>query len=148
MKFRAKLELHGKTATGFEVPPEVVEGLGSGKRVPVWVTINGYRYRNTVAPYGGQFFIGVSAEHRMGAGVNAGDELDVELVLDTEPRVIEIPPDLQAALDDEPETKAFFEKLSYSNKSGHVQGLLGAKTDETRQRRLEKSMSLFRQGKS
>ena len=76
-KFRAKLELAGKTATGMEVPAKVVDILGAGKRPPVRVTINGYTYRNTVAVYGGRFLLGVSAQNREGARVAAGDVVDV-----------------------------------------------------------------------
>ena len=134
--FRATLELHGKTATGFNVPAEVVESLGAGKRPPVRVTINGYTYRNTVAVYGGVYLLGVSAEHRQGAGVAAGDVLDVELVLDTEPRAVSVPADLAAALDAQPLVRRRFDALSYSQQSGHVQSVEGAKTEATRQRRI------------
>jgi hypothetical protein len=148
MKFTTKLELGGKTATGFTVPPEVVEALGKGKKPPVKVTINGYTYRNTVAVYGGVYMLGVSAEHREGAGVEAGDEIEVDLELDTEPRVLEIPADLTEALEQEPEAKAYFESLSYSNKRRHVLAIEGAKAAETRQRRIEKSVGMFKEGKN
>jgi hypothetical protein len=138
MRFRTPLVLHGKTATGFDVPASVVEALGGGKRPPVRVTINGYTYRNTVAVYGDQYLIGVSAEHRQGAGVAAGDVLDVELELDTAPREISVPPDLAAALDAAPRARAAFDALSYSTRSGHVQSVEAAKTTATRQRRIAK----------
>jgi Domain of unknown function (DUF1905) len=77
MRFQATLELGGRTATGIEVPSEVVTGLGSHKRPPVMVTINGFSYRSTIATMGGRFLIPVSAEVRKHAGVEAGDELDV-----------------------------------------------------------------------
>jgi hypothetical protein len=85
MRFRAIVHLNGKTATGIPVPPEVVESLGSSKRSPVRVTINGHTYRSTVAPMCGEFLLPVSAEHRRSAGVEAGDEVDVEIELDNEP---------------------------------------------------------------
>lgn len=85
MRFRATVKQSGKTATGIEVPPEVVEGLGSGKRPAVSVTIGGYTYRSTVASMGGVFMLPLSAEHRSGAGVSAGDEVDVDVELDTAP---------------------------------------------------------------
>jgi len=78
-KFRTKLLSAGKTATGFEVPESAVAQLGAGKRPAVNVTINGFTYRNTVAVYGGKFLVGVSAENREGAGVKAGDMLEVTL---------------------------------------------------------------------
>jgi len=138
MRFRAPLVLHGKTATGFDVPAEVVEALGGGKRPPVRVTINGYTYRNTVAVYGGLYLIGVSAEHRQGAGVAAGDVLDVELELDTAPREVTVPSDLADALDAAPGARSAFDALSFSTRSGHVQSVEGAKTEATRQRRIAK----------
>ena len=99
MKFRGKLLLGGKTATGIVVPADVVEGLGSGKRPAVRVTINGrHTYRNTIAPYNGQFMLSVSAEQRAAAGVAAGDELDVDVELDTEPRTVTVPADFEEAL--------------------------------------------------
>ena len=93
MRFKTTLESAGKTATGFRVPPDVVASLGKGKRPPVVVTIKGYSYRNTVAVYGDEYLIGVAAEHRAGAGVKAGDELDVDLELDTAPREVDVPED-------------------------------------------------------
>lgn len=147
MKFRTTLESAGKTATGFTIPPELVEGLGAGRRPPVTVTINGYTYRNTVAVMGGVYMIGVSAEHRAGAGVAAGDVLDVEIELDTAPRQIDVPDDLAVALDAEPEARQMFDSLSYSNQRWHVLQVTGAKTDETRQRRIANSVNMFKQGR-
>lgn len=146
MKFRATLELHGKTATGFRIPPEVVAALGQGKRPPVCVTINGHAYRNTVAVMGGVFMIGVSAEHRAAAGVQAGDEIEVDLELDTDPREVTVPPDLAEALDRDADAKRRFESLSYSHKLQHVHAIEQAKTAETRQRRIAKAISALRQG--
>jgi hypothetical protein len=91
MRFRATVELGGKTATGVEVPQDVVEGLRSGKRPAVRVTINGYTYRSSVGSMGGRFMLGISAEVRTGAGVQAGDEVDIDVELDTEPREVSVP---------------------------------------------------------
>ena len=148
MKFRAVIELGGKTATGFQVPPEVVEALGSGKRPAVTVRIGGHTYRSTVAPMGGASYIPLAAENREAAGVAAGDEVEVEVELDTAPRTVDVPPDLAAALDAEPSARAFFDGLSNSNKKWHVLSVVGAKTDETRQRRIEKSVAMLREGRA
>jgi hypothetical protein len=147
MKFRSTLLLGGKTATGIEVPPEVVEGLGSGKRPAVSVTIKNYTYRSTVATMGGAFMLPVSAEVRERAGVAAGDEVEVELQLDTAPREVTVPPDFTAALDQGPEARRFFDSLSYSNQLRIVLQIDGARTPETRQRRIEKSVSNLREGR-
>jgi len=147
MRFRTTVDLNGTTATGMRVPPEIVEALGSGKRPPVLVTINGYTYRSTVAVMGGESLIGVSSENRAGAGVAAGDEVDVELELDTAARTVTVPADFAAALDEDPTARATFDGLSYSNKSWHVLSIDGAKTDETRQRRIVRSIDALREGR-
>jgi len=141
------MEMAGKTAMGFQVPPEVVESFGAGKRPPVTVTINGYTYRNTVAVYGGTYLIGVAAEHRVPARVKGGDVVDVDLELDTAPREVSVPPELQAALDADTAAKATFEKLSYSNKSWHALQVTGTNNPETRARRIEKSIAALREGR-
>ena len=120
MRFRTTIEQSGKTATGIQVPEEVVQALGSGKRPAVKVTVNGYSYRSTVAVLDGRYMVGVSAEHRAGAGVAGGDEVDVDIDLDTAPREVRVPADLAAALETEPEARRTFDGLSYSNKSWHV----------------------------
>jgi uncharacterized protein YdeI (YjbR/CyaY-like superfamily) len=107
----------------------------------VRVTINGHSWRSTVAVMGGRNLVGVSAENRAAAGVAAGDEIDVELVLDTEKREVEVPADLAAALAASPAAGAAFAALSYSNKSRHVLSVEGAKTDETRARRIAKAVA-------
>jgi hypothetical protein len=125
VRFRTTILQSGKTATGIRVPDEIVEALGSGRRPAVKVTINGYTYRSTVAVMGGDYMIGVSAENRGAAGVAGGDEVDVELELDTAPREVVVPEDFAAALDAEPAARRTFDGLSYSNKSWHVLSIEG-----------------------
>jgi hypothetical protein len=147
MRFHATILQSGKTATGIEVPNDVVEALGAGRRPPVKVTINGFTYRSTIAALGGVSMVGISAENRAGAGVAGGDEVDVEIELDTQPRQVDVPADFAAALDADPRARATFDGLSYSNRSWHVLSIEGAKTDETRQRRIAKSLEALREGK-
>ena len=147
MRFHTTI-LGDTTKTGIQVPEEVVEALGSGKRPAVTVTINGYTYRNTVAVMGGVFMVGVSAKHREGAGVAGGDEVDVDIELDTAPREVTVPADLAGALDAEPEARRTFDGLSYSNRSWHVLQVEGAKTDETRRRRIAKSVGTLKEGRA
>jgi Bacteriocin-protection, YdeI or OmpD-Associated/Domain of unknown function (DUF1905) len=148
MRFTTTLDSAGKTAAGFRVPREVVEALGKGKRPPVIVTINGYSYRNTVAVYGDEYLIGVAAEHRGPAGVTPGDLMEVHLELDTAPREVEVPSDFAEALDAAPDAKSAFESLSYSNKRRFTLSIEDAKTAETRQRRIEKSVAQLREGRT
>jgi hypothetical protein len=148
LRFRTTLLLAGKTATGFEVPADVGERLGSGKRPPVRVTIHGFTYRSTVAVYGGVFMIGVSAENRAGADVAAGDEVEVEVELDTDPREVTVPRDLSDALDRHPDARKRFDELSYSGRQGLVLPIETARTPETRQRRIDKAISVLRERQS
>lgn len=148
MKFTATILQSGKTATGIEVPPRVVAALGSSKKPSVVVTLNGYTYRSTVAVMGGKFMIPVSSEVRSAARVAGGDTLEVEIELDTAPRVLELPEDFALALSGDAVAKAFFEGLSYSNQRRHTLSIEGAKTPETRARRVHKAIEDLRSGKS
>ena len=127
----------GMNATGLQVPADVVTALNSGKRPKVIVTVNGYTYRSTVAAYGDVFMLPLSKEHREAAGVQAGDEVQVTLALDTEPRTVEVPEDLAAALDEGGVT-ADFDALAPSRRKEHVRQVTSAKAVETRQRRIAK----------
>jgi hypothetical protein len=144
MRFRATVELGGKTATGIEVPPDVVEGLGSGKRPAVNVTVNGHTYRSTIASMGGRYLLPLSAENRAAAGANAGDEVEVTVELDTAPRTVDVPADFQAALDTDPAARARFDALAYSHRLRHVLAINEAKAPETRQRRIAKAIEMLR----
>ena len=136
MDFTTTVELGGKTATGMEVPAEVVSALGAGKKPAVRVTVGGHTYRSTVATMGGRFLLPLSAENRTAAGVAAGDTVAVHVELDTEPRTVELPPDLAAALDADAEARRRFDSLSYSHQRRHALAVEGAKAEETRARRV------------
>lgn len=144
MQFRTTIQLHGKTATGIEVPDEIITSLGGGNRPPVRVTLAGYSYQTTVARMRGTFMFPVSAEVRERAGVTAGDELDVEIELDNAPRELTVPAELAEALERDPKAKQAFEKLSYTNRKRHTLAVEGAKTAETRQRRIAKALDELR----
>ena len=147
VSFRAVLLSAGKTATGIEVPDEAVAQLGSGRKPAVHVTINNYAYRSTVATMGGKFMLPVSAEIRSKAGVAAGEVADIVLRLDTDPREVDVPQDFKQALDAQVQASTFFGGLSYSNKLRIVLSVEGAKTPETRQRRIEKAVGDLAAGK-
>lgn len=147
--FRTKLLKGDGDTTGFVIPDKVVEALGQGKRPKVTVTINGgFSYPNTVAVMGGKYMIGISKERRKLAGVVGGETIEVTLELDDKPRVMEVPTDLKRALDADQAAKAYFATLSYSNQRKHIDPINDAKSPETRARRIEKSVALFRQGKN
>jgi hypothetical protein len=136
MRFSTTVDLHGKTATGMEVPPAVIEALGGGKKPAVTVTVGGHTYRTSIGSMGGRSLIPLSAEHRAAAGVAAGDAVEVDVELDTAPRTVEVPADLAAALDADPEVRRRFDGLSYSHQRRHVLAVEGAKAEATRARRV------------
>jgi hypothetical protein len=143
MEFHSTVELGGKTATGIEVPADVVESLDGGKRPPVTVTVGSHTYRTTVAPMGGRFMIPLSAENREAAGLSAGDEVRVEIALDTAPREMKAPDDLAAALVASPDAQTFFDSLSFSHKRSYVDWIVSAKKAETRERRVAQAVELL-----
>jgi hypothetical protein len=147
MKFRTTVLHSGKNITGMEIPEDVVTALGSGKKPPVRVTINGFTYRSSVAVMGGRYMVGISADNRAATGVAGGDEIDVDLVLDSEPREVDVPADFAAALDAEPAARTFFDGLSYSQRRWFVSGIEEAKKPETRLRRIDKAVERLASGR-
>lgn len=131
------LQEEGMNATGISVPAEVVVSLGKGKKPPVKVTINGgFTYRSTIAAYGDVYMLPLSQERRAAAGIQAGDEIEVTLELDLEPRTVDVPDDLAAALAAQPGAREAFDALSYSKRKEFVRQVEDAKTAETRTRRI------------
>ena len=133
--------------TGIEVPEVLVQQLGSGKKPAVAVEMNGYSYRSTVGVMSGKYLIPVSAAIRKATGLAGGDAIHVVLTLAAEPRTVDMPDDFAAALAAQPAAKAFFDGLSNSLQRYHVDNVAGAKSADTRQRRIEKSVQLFLDGK-
>ena len=145
--FKTTLHQTGNN-TGIVVPAEIVEALGGGKRPALNVTVNGFAYRSSLATMSGQYMISFSSDKRVATGLNGGDKIAVTLELDTAPRVMDVPPDLQKALEKDKAAKAYFATLSYSNQRRHIDPINDAKTPETRARRIEKSVVLFHDGKN
>jgi hypothetical protein len=133
--------------TGIVVPDELIESLGAGRRPAVVVNVNGYEYHNTVGVMGGRHMISISAAVRKDTGLKGGDEIHVVLTLAEGPREVAVPDDLAAALSADPAAGEFFASLSNSLRRYHVDNVNAAKTAETRQRRIDKALSLFQQGK-
>jgi hypothetical protein len=144
MKFTTTLLLGGKTATGIRVPDDALPTLGGGKRIPVSVTINGTRYPSTIAMMKGEPMIPVSAEIRAAAGIAAGDSITVELERDDTSRTVDLPAELAEALQADPAAARRFAALSYSNQRRHVLSVSGARTDETRTRRIQRVLDELR----
>ncbi|MDA1148160.1 MAG: DUF1905 domain-containing protein [Chloroflexi bacterium] len=148
MELTTELLSTGGTTTGFEVPDSLVEGLGGGRHPKVVVTVNGFTYRTSIARMGDRYMLGVSAERRAAAGLAAGEVVTLAIELDTAPREIEVPPALAAALAANEAASTFWATLSYSKQQWHTLQVSGAKTDETRARRVAKSIELLSSGKA
>ena len=145
MRFESRVELGGKTATGIPVPDDVVASLGESKRPAVTITVNGHTYRTTAVRMGGRFLVPLSAEHREAAGVAAGDDVTVDIALDTAPRDVDLPADLEAAMDDAARTT--YDGLSYTHRKEWVRWVEEAKKPETRATRIEKTVAGLREGR-
>lgn len=148
MRLRTTTERTGPNTAGIPVSDELLTALGGGRRPAVRVSLNGYSYRSTVGSMGGRALIPLSSAHRAAAAVEGGETLDIEIELDTTPRTVTVPDDLAAALAVAPTALATFERLSYSDKSWHVLQVEGAKSPETRARRIAKSVAMLAEGRS
>ncbi|NUO57729.1 MAG: DUF1905 domain-containing protein [Hamadaea sp.] len=143
MKFRTYVE-PPEPMHGLEVPPEVVEALGGGKRPPVIITVNGHTWKSRVAIMRGRNLLGLSNANRQAAGVTVGEQVEVTLELDAEPRAVVEPDDFARALDADPAARAAYDGLAYTHKREHVLAIEGAKKPETRARRIEKALAMLR----
>ena len=147
MKFRSYVE-PPEPMKGLAVPPEVVEALGGGKRPVVTITINKHSWRSRVAIMRGRYLLGLSNANRQAAGVVTGDEVEVEVEIDAEPRVVVEPADFARALDADPVARAAYDRLSYGRKREHVLAIEGAKKPETRMRRIQTALAMLRDQES
>src|SRR5215211_5464518 len=147
MRFRAKVELGGKTATGISVPDDVVAAIGSGRRPKVQVTVGGHSYRTMVASRGGRYFVPLSKENRAAAGIAAGDEVAVDIEADAEPRTVAVPAYFADALAGDATARGFFDRLSYTHQTEWVRWVEDAKKAETRATRIAKTVESLHAGR-
>ena len=133
--------------TGIVVPDEIIEQLGGGRRPGVVVNVNGYEYRNTVGVMGGKHMISISAAVRKATGLKGGDPIRVTLTVADTPQEVTLPADFAAALAGDAQASVFFGKLSNRMQRYHIDNITAAKSADTRQRRIDKAIALFRAGK-
>lgn len=148
VQFDATVEATGGNTTGIRLPDTALAQLDAGKRPKVVVTFgDGYTYRTSVGSVDGAAFLPVSAAVRKEAGLSAGDEVSVELAVDTAPRDVAVPDDLAAALAQAPDARAFFDGLTDSQRKGFVTSVTGAKQPETRARRVAGAVAALSEGR-
>jgi bifunctional DNA-binding transcriptional regulator/antitoxin component of YhaV-PrlF toxin-antitoxin module len=126
-------------ATRITIPFDVEKTFGA-RRVPVKVSINGADYRSTIFRMGGKFLLVIPKRFRHAAGVTGGEMITVELERDEELRVIIPPEDFAAALEANSRAKRAWEKLSYTHQREYVMAIEDAKREETRARRIAKTI--------
>jgi len=148
IRFRAQLQPRGPAAAVVLDDAQVAEVGEGARRFPVVATVNGYTWRTSVARMGGEFLVGLSREVRQGAGVQAGDEVDVTIELDSAPRDVEVPEALAAALAADPPVKAVFESMAFTHRKEYARWVAEAKRDETRQRRVQQALEMIRAGQT
>jgi hypothetical protein len=148
LRFTAKIEAREAGVVAAIAPPvDVPEFFGTRARVPVRGTINGYPFRSSLSPYGGRHLMPVNKALRAGAGVDAGDMVEVVMERDEEERKVEAPPLLKKALAKSKTAQANWDKLSFTHKKEMALAIVGAKQEETRARRLAKVVEILKTGK-
>jgi hypothetical protein len=148
IQFRARLQPRGPAAA-IVLDDDQVAAVGEGaKRFPVAATVNGYTWRTSVARMGGEFLVGLNREVREGAGVAAGDDVDVSLELDVAPREVEVPEALAEALAADPQAQAAFERMAFTHRKEYARWIAEAKRDDTRRRRVTQALEMIRAGKA
>jgi len=148
IQFKAQLQPRG-AAAAVVLDADQVAAVGEGpKRFPVVAIVNGYTWRTTVTRMGGEFLLGLNREVREGAGVDSGDEVHVVLALDVEPREVEVPEALAAALRSDKKAKATFDRLAFTHRKEYARWIADAKRDETRDRRVQQAIEMIKAGKT
>jgi len=145
-QFSADLEPVGASSARLRVPVDLKELYGRA-RPPLKVTIGGHTWRTTPGVYGGVAYIGLNKGVRAAAGVDAGDRVRVTMELDTEPRTVDVPDDLRAALERDPLAHAAFDRLSFTHRREYVEWVEAAKRAETRTRRIASTVDGAREGR-
>ncbi len=148
IEFRAPLQPRGPAAAVVLDDAQVAEVGEGARRFPVVATVNGYTWRTSVARMGGEFLVGLSREVRQGAGVAAGDQVDVILELDGAPREVEVPPALAAGLARDAQARAVFEKLAFTHRKEYARWVAEAKREETRERRVQQALEMIKAGQT
>jgi hypothetical protein len=145
MRFSAQLQSANEAGRWVQVPESVAAAFDS-RRPAVRGVVNGVAFRSRLAVYGGQSYLGFTAALRTEAGISLGDILDIEIEADTEPRVVELPDALVAALETDPVAAAAFEALAYTHRKEYASWIAEAKLNETRQRRAAKAIEMLTSG--
>lgn len=145
--FQAVIVDAGGGGAFVRIPFDVEKTFGK-KRVPISALIEGIPYRGTLVRMGeSSHILIILKEIRKAVGKGIGDTIGISLFEDTKPRVIEIPPDLQNAFENAPRAWDAFNKLSYSHQKEHVRAIMEAKRDDTRQKRITKTIQILQDTK-
>jgi hypothetical protein len=138
-RFAARVSKNDSGGHMVVVPLDPRETFGK-VRAPVRVTVNGYTFRTRLARYGGVDYMGFNREVREAAGIADGDLLEIELELDEEPRTVDVPDELAAALAADTSARAAFEALAPSHRRELAKWIAEAKRADTKARRVVQAL--------
>lgn len=143
--FRSKIELRGRGGHVIALPSELDPKATFGAvRARVLARVGELEYRTTLTRYDGVDYLGITKANLVAADLSEGDAVSVELVPDTAPRAVVVPPQLAAVLAGEPALQAFFDSLSFTHRREYADWIAAAKREDTRARRVEKAIEMLR----
>ncbi|MBN2149129.1 MAG: DUF1905 domain-containing protein [Anaerolineales bacterium] len=146
-RFRAVIEDAGGGGAMVKIPFDMEQAFGK-KRVKVKALIEGEEYRGSLVRMGEPCHIlGIRKEIREKIGKGIGDEIEIVVEEDNEPRVVAIPPDVQQALIMTPQVEALFSRLAYTHQKEYIEWIEEAKREQTRQDRIRKMIAMLQQEK-
>jgi hypothetical protein len=144
-EFEGVLEAGRGGGAFVELPADVLEALGGGKRFRVTGTLNGVEFASSTMPTGGgRVALGLHKATREQAGVAAGDRVTLTVERDERPREVDVPEELREALAGDPEAAAQFERLAFTHRREYAQWVAEAKRPETRARRVAETLQRLR----
>ena len=145
-ELRVSIQSSDRMDAHIELPEDLVLSLGAGKRPAVRTEIEGVRYQTRVAVYGGRYYLGLRKDVVKAASLTPGKSVRLAIELDDQPREVELPPDLSQALTRSEDAKSAFDRLSFTHRKEYVRWVEEAKREETRRTRVEKTISMLRDG--
>jgi Bacteriocin-protection, YdeI or OmpD-Associated/Domain of unknown function (DUF1905) len=144
--FTAKIEAGPGGGAFIYFPYDVQKEFGTKGKVPIHATFDCIAYTGSLIRYGApQHMLGILKAIREQLGKKPGGTVDVVLWKDEAVRTVEVPADFAALLKKE-KLQATFDQLSYTHRKEYCRWITEAKKEETRARRLAKSVEMLHRG--
>lgn len=143
-RFKAKIEASDGGGAFVLFPFDVATEFGTKGKVPVRTRVAGRDYTGSLMSCGGtQHMLAVVKAIREETGKRPGDLIDVEVWRDDAPRTTNVPAALEKLLKREG-LLGSFEQLSATHRREYCRWVSDAKKEETRAKRLEKTVEMLR----